>query len=113
MPLDRRSLRALLAVAAFAAPALSTLPAAAQPIDARQQMQLRRAQQQQRAIAQAAAQLAQAQQQAGVDPKSFEGKDSTEGVYVRDSALAQEKFALAQKMERLKEWNKSADLYQE
>lgn len=53
-------------------------------------------------------------QQAGaLDPNSFYGKDSTEGVYVRDSALALEKFALAQKMERLKEWNKSADLYQE
>ena len=35
------------------------------------------------------------------------------GVFVRDSALAVEKLALAQKMERLKEWNKSADLYQE
>ena len=49
----------------------------------------------------------------GLDPNSFYGKESTEGVYVRDSALALEKFALAQKMERLKEWNKSADLYQE
>lgn len=56
----------------------------------------------------------QVQQRAGaLDPNSFLGKDSTEGVYVRDSALAVEKFALAQKMERLKEWNKSADLYQE
>ena len=50
---------------------------------------------------------------AGLDPNSFYGKESTEGVYVRDSALALEKFALAQRMERLKEWNKSADLYQE
>src|SRR5688572_7014828 len=33
-----------------------------------------------------------AQIRPGVDPRSFEGKDSTEGVYVRDSALAQEKF---------------------
>src|SRR4051812_42352020 len=59
---------------------------------------------------------AQAQPPAGViaaDPNSLAGKESTEGVYVRDSALALEKFALAQKMERLKEWNKSADLYQE
>jgi outer membrane protein assembly factor BamB len=53
------------------------------------------------------------QQPGALDPNSFYGKDSTEGVYVRDSALALEKFALAQKMERLKEWNKSADLYQE
>jgi outer membrane protein assembly factor BamB len=48
-----------------------------------------------------------------IDPNSLAGKESTEGVYVRDSAIALEKFALAQKMERLKEWNKSADLYQE
>src|SRR5687768_5734642 len=49
----------------------------------------------------------------GVDPNSFYGKESTEGVYVRDSALALEKFAVAQRMERLKEWTKSAELYQE
>jgi len=55
----------------------------------------------------------QQQPGAALDPNSFYGKESTEGVYVRDSALALEKFALAQKMERLKEWNKSADLYQE
>ena len=34
-------------------------------------------------------------------------------VYVRDSAVATEKLALADKMERLKEWDKSADVYQE
>jgi outer membrane protein assembly factor BamB/tetratricopeptide (TPR) repeat protein len=34
-------------------------------------------------------------------------------VYVRDSAVAGEKLALAQRMERLKEWNKAADVYQE
>ena len=45
------------------------------------------------------------QQRGALDPNSFYGKDSTEGVYVRDSALALEKFALAQRMERLKEWN--------
>jgi tetratricopeptide (TPR) repeat protein len=65
-----------------------------------------------------AAQAQQAQQAAPqpgglIDPNSLAGKESTEGVYVRDSAIALEKFALAQKMERLKEWNKSADLYQE
>jgi outer membrane protein assembly factor BamB len=49
----------------------------------------------------------------GADPTSLAGKDSTESVYVRDSALALEKLAVAQRMERLKEWNKSADLYQE
>ena len=52
-------------------------------------------------------------QPGALDPNSFYGKDSTEGVYVRDSALALEKFALAQRMERSREWNKSADLYQE
>jgi outer membrane protein assembly factor BamB len=39
--------------------------------------------------------------------------ESNTGVYVRDSALALEKIALAQRMERLGEWNKSADIYQE
>jgi len=34
-------------------------------------------------------------------------------VFVRDSAVAGEKLALAQRMERLKEWDKSADVYQE
>src|SRR4051812_32346325 len=49
----------------------------------------------------------------GINPDAMAGKDGQEGVFVRDSALAVEKFALAQKMERLKEWDKSADLYQE
>lgn len=47
------------------------------------------------------------------NPDSFGGKDSSQSVYVRDSAVAMEKFALAQRMERLKEWDKSADVYQE
>src|SRR5215469_7325236 len=42
-----------------------------------------------------------------------DAKDSPEGVYVPESELAMERLALAQKMERLQEWNKSADLYQE
>lgn len=41
------------------------------------------------------------------------GKESNQGVYVRDSAVAVEKFALAQRMERLKEWNNAADALQE
>ena len=41
------------------------------------------------------------------------GKESNQGVYVRDSAVAVEKFALAQRMERLKDWNKAADALQE
>src|SRR6476469_38256 len=47
------------------------------------------------------------------NPASLYGKDPTQGVYVRDSAVAVEKFALAERMERLKEWAKSADVYQE
>ncbi len=35
------------------------------------------------------------------------------GVYVRDSAIAMERLALAQRMERAREWGKSADVYQE
>src|SRR5438045_4061816 len=38
---------------------------------------------------------------------------TTQGVYVRDSVDAGDKLALAQRMERLKEWDKSADVYQE
>ncbi|GIW77797.1 MAG: hypothetical protein KatS3mg104_2860 [Phycisphaerae bacterium] len=34
-------------------------------------------------------------------------------VYVRDSGIALEKIALAERMERLREWEKSADVYQE
>src|SRR5688572_3032099 len=55
----------------------------------------------------------QAITQAVDDPDSFYGKDSNEGVYVRDSAAALEKLALAQRMERLKEWDKAADILQE
>ena len=47
----------------------------------------------------------------GVDP--FYAKDSTSGVYVRDSGVALEKFALADRMERAREWAKSADVFQE
>src|SRR5580765_2872237 len=47
------------------------------------------------------------------NPASLYGKDPTQGVYVRDSAVAVEKFALAERMDRLKEWTKSADVYQE
>src|SRR5437868_4217994 len=40
-------------------------------------------------------------------------RDPRQGVYVRDSAVAAEKLALAERMERLKQWDKSADVYQE
>src|ERR1041385_457568 len=39
--------------------------------------------------------------------------DPQQGVYVRDSAIAADKFELGKRMERLKEWPKSADVYQE
>lgn len=39
--------------------------------------------------------------------------DSSQGVYVRDSAIAADKFELGKRMERLKEWPKAADVYQE
>ncbi len=41
------------------------------------------------------------------------GKELNQGVYVRDSGGAVEKLALAERMSRLKEWEKAADLYQE
>src|SRR5436853_3139657 len=41
------------------------------------------------------------------------GNDVNQGVYVHDSARALELFANGQKMERLKEWTKAADFYQE
>ena len=47
------------------------------------------------------------------NPDSLYARDSNQGVYVRDSAIAVEKLALAERMERLNEWNKAADIYQE
>lgn len=47
------------------------------------------------------------------NPAALTGRDAAQGVYVRDSAVAVEKFALAQRLERLKEWDKSADVYME
>src|SRR5687767_12129840 len=45
----------------------------------------------------------------GPDPS----RGPQQGVYVRDSAVAGEKLAHAERMERLKEWEKAADIYQE
>ena len=45
-------------------------------------------------------------------PSSIYGRDTTQ-VYVRDSAIAIEKFALDERMERLHEWSKAADVYQD
>lgn len=49
---------------------------------------------------------------AAVAQESADMKD-LQAVYVRDSGIASEKIALAERMERLKEWDKSADVYQE
>jgi outer membrane protein assembly factor BamB len=54
--------------------------------------------------------VAPAQRLIGPNPRR---DPTTQGVYVRDSAVAGEKLALAQRMEHLKEWDKSADVYQE
>src|SRR4051812_31100938 len=40
-------------------------------------------------------------------------RSSAPQVSVSDSAVVEERFALAQRMERLKEWDKAADVYQE
>jgi outer membrane protein assembly factor BamB/tetratricopeptide (TPR) repeat protein len=60
----------------------------------------------QRQIARGNIVIAGAAGQADVDPQ-------TTGVFVRDSAVAGEKLALAERMERLKEWDTSAEVYQE
>ncbi len=44
---------------------------------------------------------------------SFYGREPTQGVYVRDSAVALEKFPLVARLERLGEWGKAADVLQE
>lgn len=49
---------------------------------------------------------------AGMNAPANEMKDLN-AVFVRDSGIASEKMALAERMERLKEWDKSADVYQE
>lgn len=45
--------------------------------------------------------------------QSLYARDTDQGVFVRDSAIAVEKLALAERMEHLKEWDKAADVYQE
>ncbi|MCS7034330.1 MAG: PQQ-binding-like beta-propeller repeat protein, partial [Phycisphaerae bacterium] len=49
----------------------------------------------------------------GQQRSSLYGRETLQGVYVRDSAIAVEKLALAERLERLREWNKSAEVYQE
>src|SRR4051812_41191628 len=49
----------------------------------------------------------------GLNPASFYGKESFQGVSVRDSLEAIKKLEDARRMERLQDWNKAADWYQE
>lgn len=60
----------------------------------------------------APAALAQADAVA-LDTEGFLAKESTQGVYVRDSAVALEKFPLIDRLERMNEWGKAAELFQE
>jgi outer membrane protein assembly factor BamB len=46
-------------------------------------------------------------------PNLGQGQGNASAVYVRDSAIAMEKLALARRMERAQQWDKSADVYQE
>src|SRR5204863_5685465 len=47
------------------------------------------------------------------ESRGIYAKDPTQGVYVRDSAVAVDKFAQAERMEHLGEWIKAAEVYQE
>src|SRR5256885_6508579 len=49
----------------------------------------------------------------GLNPDSFYGKETFQGVSVRDSLEAVKKIEDARRMERLEDWNKAADWYQE
>src|SRR5687767_7522608 len=49
----------------------------------------------------------------GLNPDSFYGKETFQGVSVRDSLEAIKKLEDARRMERLADWNKAADWYQE
>ncbi len=48
-----------------------------------------------------------------IQAESTSKNNAADSVYVRDSGVASEKLALAERMERLKEWDKSANVYQE
>jgi outer membrane protein assembly factor BamB len=68
-----------------------------------------------RACAQVATQpmVRQQAQRGGLNPDSFYGKETFQGVSVRDSLEAVKKIEDARRMERLEDWNKAADWYQE
>jgi outer membrane protein assembly factor BamB len=53
------------------------------------------------------------QQRGGLNPDSFYAKEPVQGVSVRDSLEAIKKLEDARRMERLGDWNKAADWYQE
>src|SRR6266576_88173 len=57
--------------------------------------------------------MQQVQARGGLNPDSFYGKESFQGVSVRDSLEAIKKLEDARRMERLEDWNKAADWYQE
>lgn len=66
-----------------------------------------------RALAQPAPAQVVRQQRGGLNPDSFYGKETFQGVSVRDSLEAVKKIEDARRMERLEDWNKAADWYQE
>src|SRR6185437_8235833 len=55
----------------------------------------------------------QPQQQPAPGGDDMASREAAEGVFIPESSSAQERLALAGRMERQKEWNKAADLYQE
>src|SRR3954463_827858 len=57
--------------------------------------------------------IPQAQRVGGLNPDSFYGKETFQGVSVRDSLEAIKKLEDERRMERLEDWNKAADWYQE
>lgn len=70
-------------------------------------------------LALAAASVVEAQVQVQIDragglrPAAAPGAKDLQSVYVRDSGIASERMALAERMEKLAEWDKAADVYQE
>src|SRR5258706_14392516 len=58
-------------------------------------------------------QQAQQAQRGGLNPDSFYGKETFQGVSVRDSLEAVKKIEDARRMERLEDLNKGAGWYQE
>jgi outer membrane protein assembly factor BamB len=65
------------------------------------------------AFGQASQPAVQVPQRGGLNPDSFYGKETFQGVSVRDSLEAVKKIEDARRMERLEDWNKAADWYQE